>query len=142
MIGLATFSHGWTRYLGPSLVKWANLPLRAREPDLPYSTEILGRGNFHPDKAKLSPIFKFEFSRVPGSVASPGDSIGKIGIDFPSPWLTKILGENFWSQRFDRDHRDSGRTGNSSLKIPIRPCVFTRKFPKPPPGGLARGHDL
>ena len=142
MIGLATFSHGWTRHLGPSLVKWANLPRRVREPDLPYSTEILGRGNFHPDKAKLSPIFKFEFSRVPGSVASPGDSIGKNCIDFPSPWLTKIIEESFWSQKFVPDHRDSGRTGASSLKILIRLGALTPEFPKPPPGGLARGHDL
>ena len=73
-----------------------------REPDLPYSTEIFGSGNFHPDKGKLSPIFKSGFPGVPSSVASLGDSIGKIGIDFPNPWLTKILEEKFWSQKFIR----------------------------------------
>ena len=79
---------------------------------------------------------------MPSSVASLGDSIGEIGIDFPSPWLTKILEENFWSQKFVPAHRDSGRSGISSLKTFIRPYAFTPEFPKPPPGGLARGHDL
>ena len=74
--------------------KWANLPRRVREPDLPYSTEIFGPGDFHPDKGKLSPIVKFGFPGVPASVASLGDSIGKIGIDLPKPWLTKILEES------------------------------------------------
>ena len=60
----------------------------------------------------------------------------------PVPGLPKILGENFWSQENVPDHRDSGRTGNSSLKILIRLGVLTPGFPKPPPGGLARGHDL
>ena len=75
-------------------------------------------------------------------MASLGDSIGEIPNDFPSPWLTKIIEENFWSQNFEFDHRDSGRTRISSLKIPIRPYAFAPDFSKPPPGGLARGHDL
>ena len=125
-----------------SLAKTASKPGGVREPDLPYSTEIFWVGKFHPHRGKLSPIFKSGFRRAPGSVASPGDSIGEFPIDFTSPWLTKILEENFWSQENVPDHRDSGRTGNSSLKILIRLGALTPEFPKPPPGGLARGHDL
>ena len=113
-----------------------------RGPGPPYSTEIPWVGKFHPDKGKPSPTFEFEFSGVPESVASLGDSSGKIGIDFPSPWLTKIIEENFLEPGFELEHRDSGRTGNSSLKIPIRLYAFAPDFSKPPPGGLARGHDL
>ena len=126
----------------PSLVKRGFTPRWVPGPDPRYSTYLAGVGILIPRRGKLSPIFKFEFPGVPESVASPGDPIGENPIDFPSPWLTKILEENFWSQKFELDHRDSGRTGNSSLKIPIRPYAFAPDFPKPPPGGLARGHDL
>ena len=118
------------------------IPRRVPGPDPRYSTDVAGVGILIPRRGKLSPIFKFEFPGVPGSVASPGDSIGEISIDFPSPWLTKILEENLLEPGFELEHRDSGRTGNSSLKIPIRPYVFAFDFSKPPPGGLARGHDL
>ena len=118
------------------------MPCGVRGPDPPYSNAVAGVGIFDPDKGKLSPIFKSEFPGVPSSVACLGDSIGKIGIDFASPWLTKVLEENSWSQKFVLAHRDSGRIEISSLKIPIRPYAFAPEFSKPPPGGLARGHDL
>ena len=68
-------------------------------PDPRYSTAAGGVGIFDPDKGKLSPIFKSEFPGVPSSVASLGDSIGKIGIDFPSPWLTKVLEDQIFGAR-------------------------------------------
>ena len=57
-------------------------------------------------------------------MASPGDSNPKIGIDFPSPWLTKILEENFWSQEIIRRmfgslglRHDLGRQPENTLYV-------------------------
>ena len=104
------FQHLPEGLLCPSLVKRGFTPRWVPGPDPGYSTFAAWVGIFGPDKGKLSPIFKFEFPGVPSSVASLGDSIGEIDIDFPNPWLTEILEENFWSQKFVPVHRDSGRS--------------------------------